>query len=340
AGLLDDALLADQSVDQFRRVLAPKLAGAWNLHQVTRELDLDWFVLYSSVVALLGSPGQSNYAAANAFLDALAHHRRHLGLPALALGWGPFAEVGLAAADDNRGARLAGRGMQLLTPADGQTLFARLVASDTTYVAPCPFDVHQWLEFYPAAAGWPFLDLLAAEDSGAAALGADHSWLDAALSAPPEEAREHIIAHVLGELGQVLRTDPAGIDPATPFKALGVDSLMGMELRNRLQASTGQTLSSTAVWTYPTPQALGGLLADNLLGAAASGATNGSAPSSQPSQDLTADRADSGLTAQAAAEAGNDLAGEPAADPTEPTDQHMQDLLLDELEDLEELLRD
>src|SRR6185369_2129145 len=113
----------------FRTVMAPKLAGAWNLHVLTREMSLDFFVLYSSAVSLLGPPGQGNYAAANAFLDALAHYRRTLGLPGLAIDWGAFAEVGMAAAQANRGARMASRGIRNLTPEEGLQILALLLTA-------------------------------------------------------------------------------------------------------------------------------------------------------------------------------------------------------------------
>lgn len=310
AGVLDDGLLVDLTPARFHRVLAPKMAGAWNLHTLTRASELDFFVLYSSVTPLLGSPGQGNYVAGNAFLDALAHHRRSLGLPALALGWGPFAEVGLAAADDKRGARLAGRGMTLLSPNDGLELFARLVPTDITHIAPCPFDARQWVEFYPEAAGWPYLqDLLS--NNAQTADESTGAWLDTVRRADAKVARQMLVAHVLGELGQVVRMDPAKLDPGAPFSSFGVDSLMGMELRNRLQMSTGQALPSTTVWTYPTAVALAGLLMDRLRAdAPESPAVVDDAPSADAHpQDI-------------------DL----------PLDAAVEDLLLEELEDLEELI--
>src|SRR5262249_24825362 len=107
AGRLDDGILLKLTPERFNRVSEPKGAGSWNLHTLTRDRRLDYFVLFSSAAALLGSPGQANYSAANAFLDGLARYRHSLGLPALSIDWGPWADIGLAAAQSKRGQRLA-----------------------------------------------------------------------------------------------------------------------------------------------------------------------------------------------------------------------------------------
>src|SRR5262249_45550766 len=114
AGVLDDGVLTQQSAERFSRVMAPKVHGAWNLHTHSRQLQLDFFVSFSPMASLLGSAGQSNYAAANAFLDALAHHRRAHGLPSLTINWGPWAEVGMAAR-----LSVAGQGVEKLKVSDG-----------------------------------------------------------------------------------------------------------------------------------------------------------------------------------------------------------------------------
>ena len=162
AGLLDDGLLAEQTEARFERVLRPKVAGARHLDRLTRGMPLDFFVLSGSAASVLGSPGQGNYAAANAYLAALAWRRRSEGLPALCLDWGAFAEVGLAAAQANRGDRVAARGMRLLAPDEGVRLFERLLGTSLTRVAPCPIDVPTWLDFYPELAGWPYVERLVA----------------------------------------------------------------------------------------------------------------------------------------------------------------------------------
>jgi acyl transferase domain-containing protein/NAD(P)-dependent dehydrogenase (short-subunit alcohol dehydrogenase family)/acyl carrier protein len=265
AGILDDGMLVNLTVDSFRRVMAPKVAGAWNLHTLTRGLELDFFVLYSSAATLIGNPGQANYAAANAFLDALAHLRRHQGLPATSIAWGVFSGVGLAAADDKRGERMAARGLRPLSPEDGVELFARLARLEQAHIAPCPFDVRQWVSYYLNAASWPFLGALLAEGGSSHASTGDHDFLEVLRRAIPEDARRLLLDHVIETLGRVVRMDPQSLDPTIPFTALGVDSLMGIELRNRLESSTGLSLPSTAIWTYPTPAHMTEFLAQKLL---------------------------------------------------------------------------
>jgi acyl transferase domain-containing protein/acyl carrier protein len=260
AGLLDDALLPQQDRARFRRVMAPKVDGAWNLHVLTKELPLDFFVLYSSVASLVGSPGQSNYAAANAFLDALALHRRSLGLPALSLGWGPFSEVGLAAAQANRGNRVQERGMASLTPTEGETLLAALLERDEAHAGVVQLDARQWMDFYPTLASSSLFSTLAraSERTGSRSAAPRQEIL----SAPPERRRTLMERFVRDQLARVLRADPTRISADAPLKTLGLDSLTGLELRNRLEAGTALKLSSTLIWTYSSVSAL----AEHLLG--------------------------------------------------------------------------
>ena len=129
AGILDDGVLLQLDEERFARVMAPKVSGAWNLHRLTLEDDLDFFVLFSSAASVLGSPGQGNYVAANAFLDALAHHRRALGMPALAINWGAWTEVGLATRSD-RVEHLTRQGIMPFTPEQGVLLMERMLELD------------------------------------------------------------------------------------------------------------------------------------------------------------------------------------------------------------------
>ncbi|MGH7754395.1 MAG: SDR family NAD(P)-dependent oxidoreductase, partial [Gemmatimonadales bacterium] len=164
AALLDDGILLQLTPERFARVMAPKIAGAWTLHTLTRDRPLECFVLFSSMASLLGSPGQGNYAAANAFLDALAQHRRAQGLPGLSINWGPWAEVGQAAAQANRGARLALRGLASLTPAQGMQALGRLLRGAPAQGGVMALDLRQWREFYPMAAAAPLLSHLVREE--------------------------------------------------------------------------------------------------------------------------------------------------------------------------------
>jgi len=263
AAVLDDGLLLNQTAERFGRAFAPKVLGAWNLHTLTRSERLDFFILFSSASGLLGAPGQANYAAANAYLDALAHHRRAQGLPALSIDWGPWAEAGLAAAQANRGQRLATRGIQSLSPRQGLAILDLLLGSATTQAGAMAFNLRQWREFYPKAAGSPLFALLPGEEDATANAGG--APVRAALQkAAPADRRRLLEAHLIQEMAQVLRVDPAHIQREVPLSGLGFESLMALEFRNRLEASLGLTLPTTLVWGHPTIAALAPHLAERL----------------------------------------------------------------------------
>ncbi|HEX8539131.1 MAG TPA: SDR family NAD(P)-dependent oxidoreductase, partial [Cystobacter sp.] len=164
AAVLEDRTVLEMDGERFDKPMAPKVQGAWNLHTLTAGKALDFFVMYSSAAALLGFPGQSNYAAANAFMDALAQHRRGQGLPGLSINWGAFSEVGLAAAQSNRGERLSYRGMGSLQPAQGAAVLERLLSGRAAQVAVMSLDARQWLEFYPNATAPLWTELLAEQE--------------------------------------------------------------------------------------------------------------------------------------------------------------------------------
>ena len=263
AGVLDDGVITEQSVQRFHTVMASKVAGAWNLHRLTADAPLDFFVLYSSVVSVLAAPGQGNYAAANAFLDGLAHHRRALGLPACAINWGPFSEVGLAAAQENRASRLATQGMLSLTRTDGLEVLTRLIDQPPAQVCAMLVNVAQWLDFNPSAALWPYVAEIVAE-AGQASLTGDEALLASFREATPRARRMRVMDFIRGEVATVLRLDPSRVELDTPLMNLGIDSLMGLELRNRLDSNLGLALPTTLVWTYPTIEALAGYVIEQL----------------------------------------------------------------------------
>ncbi|WP_342374006.1 SDR family NAD(P)-dependent oxidoreductase [Myxococcus stipitatus] len=257
AGVLDDGVLAQQTEERFRRVMAPKVLGAWNLHELTRDLPLDFFVLYSSAASFFGAPGQGNYAAANAFMDTLALQRRARGLPALSINWGAFSEVGLAAAQDNRGARLAQRGAGSLTPAEGNAILGRLLDGAATGMGVMPLDLRRWTELSPQARSSPWWSELIPAGSGATPGARDEALLEALRKATPEEGRARIEQLVREQMARVLRLDSSRIDRDAPLQSFGLDSLMGLELRNRLEAALGVPLPASLMWKHPTLAALG-----------------------------------------------------------------------------------
>ena len=273
AGALDDGLIAGQDAGRLRGVIAAKGLGALHLDALTRGMALDFFVLYASASGLLGSPGQCNYAAANTLLDGLALRRRARGLAALSVDWGAFSGVGLAAETAARGERLASRGLRSLSPEEGIAALERLLAGDVAQAAVLPLDVRQWVEFYPAAAS-PMLARLLADRPASAA-----GTLAPRLAEATAAGRAALLIEFLrGEAARVLRIAVDRLDADAPLTGLGMDSLMGLELRNRIEAALGVTAPATLLWTYPTLAALAGHLAGLFAPAEA-------APTSAPEPD-------------------------------------------------------
>ncbi|NTX60835.1 type I polyketide synthase [Myxococcus sp. CA051A] len=265
AAVLDDGVLANLTAERLRKVMEPKVHGAWNLHVLTQALPLDSFVLFAAAGSLLGSPGQGNYAAANFFLDALASYRRGLGLPALSVDWGAWAGVGLAAAAEARGERISQRGVDSMPPAQALEALGRILTGSHARVVVMRFDMRQWSEFYLTAAKSPFLSRLAGEQSRRAEGPADRGAFVETLRAAERPKRAQLLeTHLCEQAGHVLRLAPSRIDPQQPFGNMGLDSLMGLELRNRLEASLGLRLPATLVWRYPTVESLVEHLAEQL----------------------------------------------------------------------------
>jgi acyl transferase domain-containing protein/acyl carrier protein/ubiquinone/menaquinone biosynthesis C-methylase UbiE len=274
AGVLDDGIVRQLTWERFARVLGPKVAGAWHLHRLTRELPLDWFVLFSSATALLGAPGQANHAAANAFQDALVHHRRALGLPAMTINWGPWSEIG-AAARRAIGERVKTKGIGTIAPVLGWRVLARLFDAMPAQVAVIPVT---WAEV-PAALTAPpyFADVRTAPATATAAPEPAGGEAFAALSPVARTAR--LLAEVRTQVAEVLGLDgPGRVDPAQGFFTLGMDSLTSVELRNRLQTRLGRPLPSTLAFDHPTAEKAAAFLAAQFEAPVAPAATAAAAP--------------------------------------------------------------
>ncbi|MFM8331205.1 MAG: SDR family NAD(P)-dependent oxidoreductase [Candidatus Methylumidiphilus sp.] len=266
AGVLDDGVLTEQTAERYAKVLAPKLDGAWHLHQGTRGLPLDFFLLFSSASSLLGSAGQSNHVAANAFLDALAQHRRALGLPGLSIHWGAWSDIGYAARVNAEGA-LRALGLGSITPAQGLALLERVLSWDEAEVGVVPIDWPVYLRKVPPSAYYAaFQAELASAAAGDAADTPEHEGiLDRLAEAEPDE-RAHLLArHVAGVVADVLGfKNPAAVSRKQGFFTLGLDSLTAMELRNRLQKTLAMPLPSTLAFDFPNVAALANFLAGEL----------------------------------------------------------------------------
>jgi phthiocerol/phenolphthiocerol synthesis type-I polyketide synthase C len=274
AGLLADGTLLHLDRDRFAQVMAPKIHGAWHLHRATSDRALDFFVLFSSAAATLGIPGQANYAAANAFLDALAQLRRAQGLPAHSVAWGPWSTIGLAAERHDRGRRLHGQGMHSLDPERCLDVLAEFLREATPpHLVVARLDVERWTAAHPAAASSPLLSLLLSSprrmgQPASPGDAAEATILQTALAANGQNRAHMLETHLRHRAAQVLRLATEHVALNQPLKAMGMDSLMSLELRNRLEADLGMPLSATLIWNYPTVSALARHLA-NALGAPA-----------------------------------------------------------------------
>ncbi|GAA1397238.1 type I polyketide synthase [Kitasatospora putterlickiae] len=272
AGVLDDGTVESLSSEQVGRVLRPKVEAAWHLHELTASADLKAFVLFSSVAALIGSPGQGNYAAANSALDALAVSRRAAGLPAVSLAWGLWSEAGGMAAQLSGAelARLERMGTKPLTAELGLGLFDRALASDAALLAPVQLDTAVLRQQARAGLLPPLLRGLAPVPARRAEHGGS---LARRLAGVPEADRERVVLDlVLAQVADVLgHASAAAIDPERAFQEIGFDSLSAVELRNRLGQSTGVRLPATLVFDHPSPAAVARLLVAQITVEPASG---------------------------------------------------------------------
>ncbi len=258
AGVLDDAVIESLTAERVDRVLAPKLDAAFYLHELTRDLDLDMFVLFSSATATLGSPGQGNYAAANAFLDALASHRRTRGLAGISMAWGLWAQTeGMGAAlGETDMARMARSGTSALSAERGLELFDAANALAEGLVLPIALDTAVLRAQSEDGEIPPLLRSLVRAPARRAREGTQA--FARRLAAVAEGERGSVVLEmVLNEVAAVLgQASPAAIGKQRAFNELGLDSLSALELRNRLSKETGLRLPATLIFDYPTPAAL------------------------------------------------------------------------------------
>ncbi len=282
-GVLSDGALTNQNWDRFETVLWPKVLGAWHLHRATAGRELDLFILFSSRVGVMGNPGQANHASANAFLDQLAGHRRALGLPGQAIAWGAWSEIGEAAEQKDRIERQrSALGGRWFTPQQGIRALDRLVRQDVTTSVVMAMD---WSVFEEAVEDRPaFLeDLLSSvSEDGTDAGVSSEDLLSRLANANAEEREGLLVTFLQQELQAVLRL-PTAPAPSVGFFDLGMDSLMAVELRNRLnRAFEGKCkVSNTVVFDYPEIQALARHIGSE-LGDVESEATPQTPPAPEP----------------------------------------------------------
>ncbi len=272
AGILDDGLISSLTPDRVDAVLRAKVDGAWNLHQLTKELDLSAFVVFSSMAGIVGTPGQANYAAANSFLDGLVAYRRAHGLAGLSLAWGLWEQASAMTAHlgDRDKARMSRIGLAPLSTEQALAAFDAAMLVDNPVLVAARLDRAALSD--NVAALPPLLSELAAgptrrvvDDTDAAA---SMTGLTARLHGLNAEARQReLVDLVRGNAAMVLGVpNPADINVGRAFQELGFDSLTAVELRNRLKNATGLTLSPTLIFDYPTPTVLAGHLDTQLAG--------------------------------------------------------------------------
>ena len=268
AMVLDDGLLTQLTPERFSRAMGPKAMGAWNLHAASAKLKLDHFVLFSSVSALVGTAGQANYAAANCFLDALAHRRRALGLPALSVNWGALAEVGFLARNRGVADHLRAHGVEGIETREATEMLGRLLARE---IAQIGFMHVDWQKLFAAAGNVSpsprFSEVFVAQSERDAGAGGD---LRALILSAAAAQQTKLTAELVSEsVAKVLRTNAAKLESNRPLKEMGLDSLMAFELLNRLEAQFGISLPTGRISSSSTIDSLAALVLESFgVGAA------------------------------------------------------------------------
>jgi acyl carrier protein/NAD(P)-dependent dehydrogenase (short-subunit alcohol dehydrogenase family) len=262
AGVLDDGVLQQLTWERLESVLAPKVYGAWHLHELTQEQPLEFFVLFSSAASLLGSPGQGSHVAANSFLDALAHHRKASGLPGLSINWGAWSKVGAAALRQVE-QQMQARGVEAIAPDQGLHILSQLLThASEAQVGVIPI---RWPQFLSQGSQDTFFERFR-QAAPVAQATTEANWRSR-LQALPERQRlsflttalQQEVAQVLGRSANQLPESQLG------FFDMGMDSLMAVELKNRLETQLGTSVSSTVIFEHPNIAALAKHLAEEVL---------------------------------------------------------------------------
>ncbi|MFF3617059.1 SDR family NAD(P)-dependent oxidoreductase [Streptomyces sp. NPDC002580] len=262
AGILDDGVLAELTPERLARVLRPKVDGAAHLHRLTADTPLDLFLLISSAAGVLGSPGQGNYAAANVFLDQLAHHRRALGLPGISVSFGAWAGEGLAAehADLDRMARL---GHRALSPDQGRQLVELALRRGAPHLVAWSLDLPRLRESTDAGTAALWRSLLPAPHTGQRG---DVTLADRLARLPEADRAARVLALVREEASRALGLRSAeSVRPDQPLRELGMDSVTAVELRNRIGTRIGTRLPATLLFDHPTAARLSAHLLSTAL---------------------------------------------------------------------------
>lgn len=311
AGVLDDGVLVSQNWNRFAHVLGPKVQGTWNLHTLCRDLDL--FVMFSSGASVSGSAGQANHAAANAFEDALAWMRQADGHPTLSINWGPWAEYGAAA---DRTMSSAAGFLRAMSPSDGLSALSACLwrAAGQRLFEPAQLAVFDadWSALGEASTGLatsPLFGSIASETAASVdrekpvqrAQAETRNWRSRILAAPENRRRAVLRDEVRMLAAKVLGTPAKSLDVEEPLRDLGLDSLMAVELRNRIGAAVGRTLPATITFDFPTVAALTAYLIDEKAIDLGEVPPDEPMPDAAPAPDKYADQSEDELAAALAA---------------------------------------
>ena len=266
AMVLDDGILLQLNADRFKRVMEPKALGAWHLHTITTSTPLDFFVLFSSATTMVGNPGQANYVAANAFLDALAHLRHSLNLPALTVNWGHLSGTGYVARHVEIAKHLEASGIRGFTTSQALDVMERLMLRKKTQVGVMDIDWQQWASAFSSYAS-PRFSLLAPSNIAAGSTGVDYRRVGDLLTAvQPGERQAIVISHLREQIAKVLGMSATKLDLDQPINNMGLDSLMMVELKNRIEKEAFISLSTVELMVGPSIRELSKVLLDQFTG--------------------------------------------------------------------------
>lgn len=271
AGVLNDGVLLHQTWSRFAGVMAPKVEGSWYLHRLTQHMTLDFFVMFSSIASLFGSPGQGNHAAANAFMDALAYFRRAQGLPAISLNWGAWSQVG-AAVEHNVAGRIVEQGIGTMTPDEGLQVLDFLMTQAPIQIGISPVNWSVFKRQFDTGKIPPFFARIV-RDTPASVVAVKPletqapDLLGRLQEAPPHKRRTTLLTHIQTQASKVLGLDPQEVGERIPLSEMGLDSLMAVELRNLLGSSLNlkRPLPATLVFDYPTIETITDYLVREVL---------------------------------------------------------------------------
>jgi NADPH:quinone reductase-like Zn-dependent oxidoreductase/acyl carrier protein len=268
AMVIDDAPFTALTSERMQAVIAPKAHGAWLLHEATRKMDLDCFVMFSSVSSIFGNPAQGNYSAANAFIDALAHHRQALGLPALTVNWGVLGGEGYVARNERVADFLARQGTMGISPGEAMSLLESFLRAGSAQAISIRVDWGKWRQFFRGMQENPLLERIFAALENQESVGPTSDWRSRIDAASPAEKQAVICQAVREAVGSVLRVKPDSLRDDQPLTDLGLDSLMGVEIETSLEAAVGVALPPTSLMRARTIGQIASLIAGHLGGAA------------------------------------------------------------------------